>query len=367
MAKIQIIARQSNGCDYFRCVLPAIYLQKDTAWSLQNSIEMLWIAKDEEKIDCDILIYNKLIGTPISRLQALQRKGMKIIVDIDDMWVLPAGHAHAKDWNGSGNDKLTEEHIRIADLVTCTSMKLQEVIRPLNKNTVVIPNALPFGDGVYQSGIREPHDKLAFIYAGGVSHLPDVELLRGKFQRIGTDKSITDKAEFILAGYEQVTQKVYKTKQDFDQQNNNYTTRSILGPYDHMVGIFKQTNSYKVIPTAHVTQYIKCYDQGDVVLAPLVNSSWNGYKSILKVLEAASRNLPVICSNVSPYSDLRPCEGIMFVEKPDDWIAYIRKCIKEPNFVQDMGYKLSDWIREEYSLITWNETRKQLYKSLMNK
>jgi glycosyltransferase involved in cell wall biosynthesis len=365
--RIQIVARPSNGCDLYRCVLPAIYLQKDVAWSSRNSIEMLWIAQGEQKIDCDILIYNKLIGTSIDRLKYLQKQGMKIIVDIDDMWVLPPGHAHAKDWNGSGNDKLTVEHMKMADLVTCTSMRLQEAIRPYNKNTVVIPNALPFGDGVYQSGIREPHDKLAFIYAGGVSHLPDVELLRGKFQRIGTDKSITDKAEFILAGYEQMSQKVYHTKADYEQLNDNYTIKQIPGPYDQMVGIFKYTNSYKVIPTAHVTQYIKCYDQADVVLAPLVDNSWNGYKSVLKVLESASRNIPIICSNVPPYSDLRPCEGIMFVEKADDWIAYIRKCIKEPNFVQDMGYKLSDWVREDYSLTTWNETRKQLYSSLISK
>lgn len=365
--RIQIVTRNNNGCDWYRCVLPAIYLQKDKEWPQGNSIEMLWIACDEHKIDCDILIYNKLIATSIERLKQLQAKGMKIIVDIDDYWLLPPGHAHEQQWNGSGNDKVTEAHIRMADLVTCTSMRLQDIIRSLNKNTIVIPNALPFGNGIYQPITREPHDKLRFLYAGGVSHLPDVELLRGKFQRIGTDKQITDNAEFILAGYEQVNQKVYSTKEDYDQQNNNYTTKLVPGPYDQMSAIFRQTNSYRIIPTAPVTSYISCYDHADIVLAPLVDNSWNSYKSILKVLEAASRKVPIICSNVPPYSDLRPAEGIMYVEHQDDWIKYIRKSIKESQWVKDMGELMANWVWEEYSLSRWNEVRKQLYSNLMSK
>lgn len=373
LMKIQIVTRPSNGCDYFRCVLPAIYLQKDVEWSAKNSIELLWIAQGEMKIDCNILIYNKLIGTSIDRLKHLQKQGMKIVVDVDDMWDLPKGHAHYEQWNGSGNHTLTIEHMKIADLVTCTSMRLQEAIRPYNKNTVVIPNALPFGEGIYQPTTREPYDKLRFLYAGGVSHLPDVELLRFPFKKVGStlyvkgDSFIRNNAEFIIAGYDQISQKVYRSKEDHDKLNDNYTIQTIPGPYDDMVSIFKQTGKHKVVPTTHVTQYIKCYDQADVALAPLRDTSWNSYKSTLKVLEAASRNIPIICSNVPPYSDLRPCEGIMFIEREGDWLDYFRYCIKNPEFVKDMGYKLSDWIREEYSLQLWNQTRKQLYDNLVSK
>jgi len=368
MAKIQIVARPNAGCDFYRCVLPAMHLQKDTEWCKTNSIEMLWIAKDEHKIDCDILIYNKLIGTPIHILKGLQKKGMKIIVDIDDLWHLPPGHAHERDWNGSGNNKLTEEHMKMADLITCTSMRLRETILPFNKNVVVIPNAVVFGQGDYKPSIREPHDKMAFIYAGGVSHLPDVELLSGKFKRIGGDPLIKRSAEFIIAGYEKQTQKKYFTKEDYQQQNNNFKVEQVVGYYDKMVNIFSYTGAHKVIRSLGVTKYMQCYDQADVSLVPLVDNRWNSMKSELKLIEAGCKKIPVIVSNVAPYSDVIEFqnEGAMLVNTPDDWIKYIKYCIKNPNFVTDAGEKLLNWTSDNYNLIKWNETRKQLFKSLIN-
>ncbi len=376
MSKIQIISRHQNGCDWYRCVLPAIYLQKDIEWCKTNSIEMLWIAQQEHKIDCDILIYNKLIATDVSVLRSLQDKGMKIIVDIDDYWILSQNHAHYDQWMTKvfdnqkySNAELTIQHITNADLVICTSMRLQEKVREYNKNTVVIPNALPFGEGIYQPGIREPHDKMGFLYAGGVSHLPDVQLLSGKFKRIGTDKSIIDYAEFIIAGYEQKkeTRRMYNNREDYNAKNDKFTTetKSVKGPYDQMVNIFSYTNSYRVIPSAPVNKYLSCYDLADVSLVPLVDSSWNAMKSELKLLEAATRSIPCIVSNVSPYSDLRPCEGVMWVENADDWIPYIKKCIREPNWVKDMGHTSAKWIKEMYDLKVWNETRKQVFANLV--
>lgn len=374
--KIQIVTRNANGCDYYRCVLPAMYLQKDVEWSKSNSIEMLWIAQDEWKIECDILWYNKLIWTSIAALRQMQQEGMKVIVDVDDYWVLPNNHTHYDHWmepmegNLQSNMQLTIDHIKNADLVTCTSIRLQEKIRELNKNTIVIPNAFPFGQGCYKPDIIEPHQQVTFLYAGGVTHLPDVQLLEGKFKRIGSDDYIKKNAKFIIAGYDKKkeTRRVYTTKTDMEARNSNYTTEvnDVVGPYDHMKRIFSYTNSYEVINTKPVTQYLNSYDLADVVLAPLVEKEWNSYKSEIKVLEAATRNIPIICSNSSPYKDLRPCEGIMYVEHPDDWIKYIRKCIKESQWRIDMGSKLAEWIHKEYELTIWNETRKQVFDKLIN-
>ena len=183
--KIQLVVRDKSGCEYHRIILPFSYMGKDPSWSSKHSIEMLFIAQDEHFIDCDILVYNKCIATPVEVLKQLQAQGMKIVVDIDDYWILPPGNPYAPQWNGSGNDKLTEEHIKIANLVICTSMRLQEKVRELNKNTVVIPNALPFGDGQFAPGEKIVTDKMSFLYAGGVGHLADVKLLEGKFKCVG--------------------------------------------------------------------------------------------------------------------------------------------------------------------------------------
>lgn len=364
--KIQCIVRHGAGCDYHRIVLPFMYIEKDAEWCKNHTVEMLWIATEEHFIHCDVLIYNKLIGTPIDILKELQSKGMKIVVDVDDYWVLPPTHANY-EWNKSGNDKLTIEHIKMADLVICTSTILQDKIRELNKNTVVIPNALPFGEDIFTRVMERHNDKnkLNFFYAGGVSHLPDVKLLQPTFKNIRRDKYITSNARFILAGYNNATQKRYHTKKDMEMKNNNFKLVKVDGPYDEMKKVFEYTGSYTVLPTAPIPDYLNYYDQADIGLIPLENTSWNSMKSTLKLLECATRDIPAIVSSVSPYSDLRPCEGIMWVEKPENWLQYITKCIKEPAFVKDSGLKMSEWIREEYNLNKWNDVRKQVLNSLI--
>lgn len=358
--KIQGIVRQNAGCDWLRVVLPMIRLQET---GCLHQLEMLWIAQDEWEINCDVLWYNKLIATPIQTLLDLKKQGMKIVVDIDDYWVLPPNHINS-EWNRSGNDIITAEHIKIADLVICTTERLEKKVKELNTKTIIIPNALPFGQQGYCPAVREPQQKVSFLYAGGVNHLEDIKLLEGKFRRIGSDSWYRDNTEFILAGYEKATLRRYNSKQDMEQQNGNYKLETTRGPYDDMLNIFSYTGSYKKIDTKPVQDYISCYDQADVCLAPLTDTSWNNMKSELKVLEAASRSIPVIASNVPPYSDLRPCEGIMYLEGKDDLLYYIKKCVKEPEWRKEMGKKLAEWVSDEYDLDKWNLTRIQAMESL---
>ena len=368
--KIQIVARNNQGCDWFRCILPAIHMQQDKDWmAAGNSVEMLWIAQDEWQIDCDILIYNKLIATPVHTLKEMQAQGMKIIVDIDDLWELPTWNVYSTEWNNSGNDKLTLEHIRIADIVTCTSMRLQNNIREYNKNTIVIPNAMPYGDTGYNSNNRLYSDKLRFLYAGGAIHLPDVKLLEGKFKRIGSDGYMKSRAEFILAGYDKarMSKRMYSTVEDMKARNDKYTTevKDITGPYDHMRTVFAQTGSYRVINTMPVHEYISCYDHADIVLAPLIDNEWNSYKSNLKLLEAATRELPVICSAVSPYIDDGIQDHILWVYTPDDWLTHIKWCIRNPQGYEDKGKAMAEYIKTNYNLDKWNEVRKQVYSTIV--
>ena len=129
--------------------------------------------------------------------------------------------------------------------------------------------------------------------------------------------------------------------------------------------VFSQTNSFKILPSTNLDDYINYYDQADVALVPLCKSDWNSYKSELKIMEAGCKQIPVICSNVEPYSTLKGKPGIMWVDTPDDWIKHIRYCIKNPEFVKEQGQALSEWVKEEFDLLKWNETRKQVLKNLI--
>ena len=359
--KIQFIVSKNSGSDYHRIINPLSYIQ----WAEGYTCELLWRGDDEYKIDCDVLIYNKYCATTIPILKALKEKGMKIVVDVDDMWVLPTNHINYSHWAKTGHSEAIAEHIKLADLVICTSELLETEVKKLNNNTLYIPNAFPYGSEMYKP---QPvtHKKMTFLYMGGSTHLPDIELLRGKFKRIGSDSFIKENAEFVLAGYDKGKKKTFKTREDALANNNNFVIEDTRGEYDKMGAIFADTMSYRILPTTNLDEYINYYDQADVALCPLVDTSWNSYKSTLKIQEAACKAIPVICSKVLPYYPvLKDCPGILWVESPAQWLEHIKRCLKNPVQLIDMGKQLSEYCKKNYILQDWNKIRKDSILALL--
>ena len=356
--KLQFIVQQKSGIAYHRIINPMEFIK----WDEGDNAEMLWIMQDEHKIDGDILYYSKFIWTTADQLKALKDKGVKIIVDVDDSWDLPVSHPFYKIWNQRQSAQKVIENIKVADLVTCSTLKLQDKIRQYNKNTVVLPNALPFGFENYVPN-PVPHEKMTFIYVGGSSHLIDIEMLRGKFKRIGSDPFIKNNAEFVLAGYEPTIIPQYTKREDVNVKEP--TMVKVRDVWDKMSSVFAETGCHRILPSTDLENYIDYYDQADVALVPLMDTDWNNHKSELKIIEAGCKGIPVICSKVLPYSELYGKEGIMWVETPDDWVKHIRYCVKNPNFVKDMGQKMSEWVRKDYDLYKWSEVRKQVFKSVL--
>lgn len=353
MPKLQIVVTKQSGVSYHRFVNPISYLDLGPDWTA----ELLWFGQDEGKIDCDILWYSKYIVTEPLFLERIKNNGTKIIVDIDDDWELPVSHPLYQIWKSSGRTERTLANIKLADVVTCSTLKIQEKVRKYNKNTVVIANALPFGHDVYQPLPSEPREKMAFLYAGGSSHYNDLKLLQGKFQRIGGDSWIKERAEFLMAGY--LPQQV-----DVNVQGN-VLKKQIFGEWDKMAAIFTATNSYRILPSDDLDTYINYFDMADVSLIPLTEHSWNGYKSNLKILESSAKHVPVICSKTEPYyPEMKDYPGIMWVEK-NDWLSHIKWCIKNPAVVKDMGEQLAEKVWQDYHIHKWNEVRRQLFNSLV--
>lgn len=360
MPKLQILVSPKNGISWHRLINPMSYLDMGPDWT----IELLWFGQDEHRIDCDVLWYSKYLVTDAKWIAKLKDKGTRIIVDIDDHWELYPQHPRYTDWKAANRDKQTLDNIKMADLVTCSTMRIQDVVRPYNKNTVVLPNAFPYGQPGYQPEETEPHDKMSFIYSGGSSHYNDVKMLEGRFRKLGSDGHVTKNARFLLAGYEPQMKKIYHSPADMKAGNNNYSILPSRGDWDKMATVFKHTNSYTILPSIDLDKYLTYYNLADVALIPLQDNSWNQYKSNLKILEASTRKLPVICSRVCPYTD-DSIEPIMWVEKPSDWVDHIKWCIKNPQGVKDMGHKLAEYVWSTYNMSTVNETRKQVLNSIV--
>lgn len=361
--KIHYFVRPENGVSFHRFVQPMDYIH----WDEGTESILKWHGEDEteEGLDCDILAYSLFLETDAVLLKNLQSKGTRIVVDVDDDWDIPVSHPRYQMLTENRFQQRVLDNIRIADVVTCPTLRLQEKVRQYNKNTVVIPNALPYGYEHYHDKDRIASDKTRFIYVGGSTHYEDIRMLEGKFKRIGSDPHIKNNSNFIMAGYRPHYAKRYLTNYDQEQQNNNWAPYKVPGVWDKMASIFAQTQVEKILPTLPPQDYITHYDHGDVAIVPLKESTWASYKSPLKLAEAATRNIPVICSQVGPYSDVESVSGVIWAPTTADWIPAIRKCIKDKEYVKDMGLQLGEYCREHYDLVRWNETRKQVYKSLM--
>jgi hypothetical protein len=102
------------------------------------------------------------------------------------------------------------------------------------------------------------------------------------------------------------------------------------------------------------------YTDADICIAPLVPSRFNSMKSNLKVLEAAAKRLPIIVSDVHPYSD---CPYAIKVLSQRDWYKRIRSLVKDESFRNYFGIANYEWCIEHHHLDKVNVKRKQIYEN----
>ncbi|MFW5847911.1 MAG: glycosyltransferase [bacterium] len=107
--------------------------------------------------------------------------------------------------------------------------------------------------------------------------------------------------------------------------------------------------------TKPANSYAKTYNECDISLAPLIDHKFNRFKSNLKLVEAMSRKIPVICSDMPPYNvDGIHMKNSLLVENKKnswkDWAKSIKKLIKEPNLREDLGNQLYEDFKDKYDL-----------------
>lgn len=356
--KVAVIIKPDNGCDFYRCLLPCNYMP----WQQQDKVKLFYPdhinieehhkqyagnTNEIEEFAPDILFMNQgITDRNIEYLEQLKKKGTKIVLDLDDYWELSKSHPVYDAWYKTKSNERVKSFIRLANIVFVSNERLHKKVIELNKNCLIIPNGVPFGEPDYRH--EEPihpiyEDKINFLYAGGSTHFTDVNILKNKFERIGNDKFLREKSIYTLAGFNPLPEKHCE--------------------WDKMVSVFKRTNSYQVLNTLPLQKHMSFYDSANVVLVPLVQNEFNSYKTVLKVIEAATRELPCIVSKVLPYSELEGYPGILW----DNWLENIKLCIKSSNFVKDSGKELAEKMKQNYDIKVWALSRYQVFCHLQNK
>jgi len=404
MSKINVLVLPSDhvGVGKYRSVDPHVKLQELYPDDFHVEIDYEPKVSDDSYWEKYHIIHvHRNIGRDYDStpkiIKKLRDNGKIVIVDIDDYWLPPQTHPiHALITTHKIHEKIIE-NLKSASYVMTTTKLFASHIRNYNKNVVIFPNAINPDESQFNEETL-PSDKLRIGWLGGSSHLADIELLSSSMSKLS---SVRDKLQFYLCGFDtrgsvteinpqtnEKKQRPIKPKETvwfkyekiitdnyygLDQKYIDYLMEFREGMYDN-----EENMSYRRVWTRPVTSYAKNYAKFDVSLAPIVKNTFNVSKSQLKVIEAGFYKKAIIASNVGPYTiDINHTydskngfgngNGLLVDEKRNhsDWAKYIKVLMHNPSYVEDLGNRLYETVKDTYSLDKVTKDRSEFYKSII--
>ncbi len=300
--KILALMNQPSGVDYHRIIKPLTRLHIDTGievFKAQN------INKDgcPPLQDYDLVVFNRYLYSQHDNIIAYMAKyNIPYVIDIDDYWKLPKHHPAFGFYRNNKVPKAIEEAIRYASGVTVSTEILASYVRAINPRIKILPNALDTTDEQWNQP-RDEGEKVRVGWLAGATHHNDAMLIGEAISQAMREVDF----EFIYCGYS----KTGLNDSILYRLNNGENKMKIMC----MNGMSPD-------------QYGKMLSKLDIVVAPLEDTKYNNCKSDIKIQEAGAYGLPILCSNVLPYSEHVNTPGVYLV---DNWAESLVDAVKKVN------------------------------------
>jgi len=346
-----------TGCSYYRLEMPNAYLGDNYPEFDYVCVENITNISDEGLRSIDLFLFSRLwcqgtMEQVENVYKALTQFGAKVILDLDDYWVLESGHIMYRHYHETKLAEVIRKHIKLADWVTCTTEHLASRIRPLNANVSILQNE-PYE--AYQQFIPNPDEEpdkhlVKFGWFGGAQHGEDMELLREGMQKLRWDANLDGKYRLYLGGW----------------NDNN----PVYEGYEKIISDQGNNPNYGRIQAADIYSYVGGYNFVNVTLAPLRDTKFNKLKSELKVVEAGWMNKAIIASETIPYTDvIRHGENGFLVpyNKPKDWYKYIKQLILDHDLRKGLADNLTRDIKKQFNVAETAKKRAELYRRIGRK
>ena len=408
MSKIKILAIPSDkhGVGKFRIMDPYTFIGEKHSDDVHEDITFNAEDNDEYFLNYDIVVFHSFIhqtthDSNVNRIKWLKSKGIKVIMDIDDLWFVDQRHPMYHQIKASRIGEMKIEMMRLVDAITTTTSIFAKTImdRLGVKNVQIFPNAVNEDESQFQVNTTKS-DKVRFGWLGGSSHLHDLELMSNGIS--STHYSFKDKAQFVLCGFDlrgtvtemapngekrqrpiQPLETVWYKYEKFFTDNYKVLSeeyKNYLHNFTETPPFNDENEPYRRRWTKEINSYATNYNTFDVSLAPLVDSLFNGNKSQLKVIEAGFHKKAIIASDVDPYTiDLISAvdngvlnnKGNALLVNPKrnhkDWAKHMKRLIENPNMIEDLGNRLYETVKDKYSLKNVCNDRVQFFKTIINK
>jgi len=346
-----------TGCSFYRLEMPNAYLGDNYPEFDYVCVENITNISDEGLRSIDLFLFSRLwcqgtMEQVENVYKALTQFGAKVILDLDDYWVLESGHIMYRHYHETKLAEVIRKHIKLADWVTCTTEHLASRIRPLNANVSILQNE-PYE--AYQQFIPNPDEEpdkhlVKFGWFGGAQHGEDMEILREGMQKLRWDANLDGKYRLYLGGW----------------NDNN----PVYEGYEKIISDQGNNPNYGRIQAADIYSYVGGYNFVNVTLAPLRDTKFNKLKSELKVVEAGWMNKAIIASETIPYTDvIKHGENGFLVpyNKPKDWYKYIKQLILDPDLRKGLADNLTRDIKSRFNVTETAKKRAELYRQIGRK
>ncbi|GAA1281296.1 hypothetical protein GCM10009634_26810 [Saccharothrix xinjiangensis] len=300
------------GCGWYRMRMPLDELaRRGHETHVAEEMPREWLDT------CQVLIAQRICKPAASRTwqriaQHPARPLMVVELD-DDLWSVPPSSRVAYEWFSKPEvQENLRQNIRVADLVTVSTEPLADVVREFNPNVHVVPNAVPAGMLAMRPSERLD-DRVVIGWGGSSTHVMD-------FADIGP------KIVEYIAGRPDVLWHTVSGPRQLMMQHMRWLRRL-------------PSEQWRALDWCEdIWDYYCAIGTFDISTAPLVPHVFNRSKSPIKALEAAARGVPMVASDVGPYSEfVRHGETGLLVKHAHEWPRALRTLVLDPGMREEMG------------------------------
>ena len=256
----------SGGCGFYRIRTPAKTLAFYNLVSKVTEAGYYLNKAQLEELNPSIIVTQR--QTEPKQAENIVRyvnEGYEVVHELDDLlWLVPPGNAYSKYFKGPQRAALKTVLTASSRLVVSTDPLKDEVAKLARRDDVnVLPNMVS-GQFFAKETHRRKTEKLRVGWAGSSTHSGDLRLIEYVI------KHTYDKYHWVFLGWVP----------------------------EYLVG------HVEFLPPVKVEDYLPALASMnlDVAVAPLEDNLFNSCKSNLKLIEFSALGIPVITSNVYPYS-----------------------------------------------------------------
>jgi glycosyltransferase involved in cell wall biosynthesis len=242
----------------------------------------------------------------------LKDEGKRLVLDLDDDYFhIDPSNAHARQvWDTDMLGRLVA-NMQIADLVTCCSEPLADVLRNYAENVRVIPNGLP---AQYLGTPRDYEAADRPLFVGWA----------------GTSSTVAELPETVRA-LNRIAQ--------YPRPGGGVQVRIVGISPEHAMGLGLRGRRVGALGwVERFEHYLHAVSEFDVWCAPYRDTAFNRAKFATKWLEASVLGIPLIASDIEPYRRvIRHGENGFLVKYEHEWGRWLKRLADDPELRQRIG------------------------------